>query len=441
MTTPAIRLVPPVAEPEPARALVPVEDATDGDQRLPILVFDTDGAVDERVRLATPTGTQVTRCETPSRLAELLGDHRFGVLVAGPGLADATGFERLRIIREELPALAIVLAADPDQVPIRAVARSGAIDLVEPGQDRETVADLLARADDLARRGRTAAGTVVDPAAARRMRPRVISIASASGGCGKTFLATNLAWQLHHHGGRRVCILDLDLQFGEVSSALRLQPRYTITDLLANGSDVATLADHLPEYCVEHSSGVHVLAAPSDPTQAGLIGPSDVGRLIDAARLHFDDVIVDTPPSLGDNVVVAYHRSDELLVLATLDVPSIRNLQVFLTTLGRLKVPDDGIHLLLNKAEANSGIELRQIAELFPRGFDATLPYAREVQRSLNAGQPVLAVAPEAAISQQLGRTLRRLLPDDTRSAFDEAQRSARPRRFARLRRLTETAS
>jgi pilus assembly protein CpaE len=141
--------------------------------------------------------------------------------------------------------------------------------------------------------------------------------------------------------------------------------------------------------------------------------------VIDAAARHFDDVIIDTPPMLGDAVLTAFHRSDELFVLATLDIPSIRNMRVFLDTLDRLNVPTDSVRLFLNKAEDDAGMEVGQLDELFPRGFDGTLPYSRDVQRSLNAGLPVMAHQPESAISQRLGGAIKRLLDPSQRAAYE----------------------
>ena len=164
-------------------------------------------------------------------------------------------------------------------------------------------------------------------------RPGIVyTIASATGGCGKTFYATNLAWFLHHWLGKRVCIVDLDLQFGEVSTALRLRPKYTIFDALQReDADESDLQAHIEEYTVVHDTGVHVLAAPREPSEADRISPPDVTRILDAVRNRFDYVLVDTPPALAETVLAAFDLSDLLYVMATLDLPSVRNMSVFLS--------------------------------------------------------------------------------------------------------------
>src|SRR5581483_9460624 len=144
----------------------------------------------------------------------------------------------------------------------------------------------------------------------------------------------------------------LDLQFGELTTALRLPPRYTIFDALQRQeTDDADLRAHIEEYLVQHESGFWVLAAPKEPSEADHISSPDVTRIIEACRSRFDYVIVDTPAALTEIVLAAFDLSDVLFTMATLDLPSIRNMGVFLNQLERLKIPSDNIQLLLNKAE------------------------------------------------------------------------------------------
>src|SRR5688500_8910413 len=134
--------------------------------------------------------------------------------------------------------------------------------------------------------GSPAAGPVPAPTGPGQ----VFTTASATGGCGKTFYATNLAYFLAHHTNKRVCIVDLDLQFGEVSTALRLRPKYTVFDALRRdeGDERDHLQTHLEEYLTMHETGVWVLPAPKDPAEADGITPPDVTRVIEADRQRFN---------------------------------------------------------------------------------------------------------------------------------------------------------
>jgi pilus assembly protein CpaE len=187
---------------------------------------------------------------------------------------------------------------------------------------------------------------------------------------------------------------------------------------------------------------VSVLAAPKDPAEADRITPPDVTRIIEALRNRFDYVIVDTPAQLSEVVLAAFDLSELLFLMATLDLPSVRNMGVFMSTLEKLKIPSENIRLILNKAESDVGIDVAQIEKLFPNGFSSVLPYAKEVSRSINLGMPVIVSAPTAEVSRRLKQGLVDLLsPDQRTKVLDEAASSGGSRRFSRLFRRNSSAS
>jgi pilus assembly protein CpaE len=391
-----------------------------------ILVLDRGDTLAEQIRGLSDQfdeAPKITSCTRIGAVGEVLEeDGPFDVLVAGPSLGTRSGLARLRIISEELPEMRMVLAFSrrPD-ASLRDIVRTGAIDLLQlPVEDTDMV-ESLERAASLARQApeptviETLATPEPESLEPRPNRPGIVyTISSATGGCGKTFYATNLAWFLHEWTGKSVCIVDLDLQFGEVSTALRLRPKYTIFDALQReDADESDLQAHIEEYMVVHDTGVHVLAAPRDPSEADRITPPDVTRILEAVRNRFDYVLVDTPPALAETVLAAFDLSDLLYVMATLDLPSVRNMSVFLSTLDRLRIDTDNLRLVLNKAETDVGIDIDQVTKLFPQGFESILPYAKEVSRSINLGMPVMAASPDAEISRLMAGGMKLVLPED----------------------------
>ncbi len=133
--------------------------------------------------------------------------------------------------------------------------------------------------------------------------------------------------------------------------------------------------------------------------------------MIEAARRKFDYVVIDTPPALSEAVLVALEYADRVFALATLDLPSVRNLGLLLETMQQLKVPADRVKLILNKVEPDVGMDVPQVTRYFPQGFEMVIPYARDVNRSLNMGMPVLASAPHSDVSKVLGAALATVLP------------------------------
>jgi pilus assembly protein CpaE len=176
-----------------------------------------------------------------------------------------------------------------------------------------------------------------------------------------------------------------------------------------------------------------VLAAPKDPSDADRIHPSDVQRVIEAARSKFDYVIVDTPAALTEIVLAAFDMSNQLYVMATLDLPSVRHMGVFLNTLEKLKIPADNVKLILNKAERDVGLDVDQVTRLFPQGFTSVLPYAKEVTKSVNVGTPVLAFTPTADVSRRMAAGMSPLLPEANRAKAIEAEGPVKRNLFARM--------
>ncbi len=398
-----------------------------------ILVLDRGDTLAEQIRGLSDQfdeAPKITSCTRIGAVGEVLEeDGPFDVLVAGPSLGTRSGLARLRIISEELPEMRMVLAFSrrPD-ASLRDIVRTGAIDLLQLPVEDADIVESLERAASLARQVpepsviETLATPEPESLEPRPNRPGIVyTISSATGGCGKTFYATNLAWFLHKWTGKSVCIVDLDLQFGEVSTALRLRPKYTIFDALQReDADESDLQAHIEEYMVVHDTGVHVLAAPRDPSEADRITPPDVTRILEAVRNRFDYVLVDTPPALAETVLAAFDLSDLLYVMATLDLPSVRNMSVFLSTLDRLRIDTDNLRLVLNKAETDVGIDIDQVTKLFPQGFESILPYAKEVSRSINLGMPVMAASPDAEISRLMAGGMKLVLPGDLQAQITQ---------------------
>jgi pilus assembly protein CpaE len=399
-----------------------------------ILVLERSADLVEEIREAAESidpAVEIMTCNRVGAVGDVIAQQGpFTVLFAGPSMASRSGLRRLATLHEDSPATSIVLAfSDRPDASLREIVQAGADDILRLPFDHDDLVIALERALDIGGRrleGVTPPaqpGVIPFPASpALPTQAQVFTVSSATGGCGKTFMATNMALFLARHTGKKVVLVDLDLQFGEVSTALRLRPNYTIYDALHRDGeeDEFEFGEHLDEFLVTHEGGFSVLAAPKDPAEADRIGPADVTRILDVLRSHCDYLVVDTPAALTEIVLAAFDVSEHLFSLATVDLPSVRNLGVFLQTLDKLRIPSDNISLILNKAERDVGLDIGQITRLFPQGFKAILPYAREVSRSINMGMPVLASDPTAEVSRKLAACLLEYLPDAERAKANE---------------------
>lgn len=386
----------------------------------------------ERVASTLRPRPEVVWCDSFDAVEALIDETGpFDVVVGGPLVSKAAGFTELRRLRSRMPEMVLVLAVDRWRSgSLRDTVRTGALDILRLPVEDDELLEAVEQAVEMAASVEVVPDEVPVPVDGRGT---VIAVVSATGGCGKTFFATNLAYHLQTRLQRRTCLIDLDLQFGELSTALRMKPKYTISDLVAReeleGDD---LARRLEEYLEVHESGIYLLAGPEDPVDADSIDPNDVTRIIEAARSRFDYVIIDTPSALSEAVLVAVEQADQIFALATLDLPSVRNLGVMLTTLKKLKVPAERMKLLLNKVEPDVGIDVARVEKYFPQGFAMTIPYGRDVNRSLNMGQPVLAYAPRGEVSKALASGLAIAFAPSGESDATPIESSPTKRRFGR---------
>jgi pilus assembly protein CpaE len=393
-----------------------------------ILILERSTSVAEEIRSAAAKAdsqADITVCNRIGAVSEVVASEGpFTTVMAGPSMASRTGLRRLAAFHEEHPWTSLLLFfSDRPDASLREIIQAGADDILRMPFDPDDLVMALERSLEIGRM-RMLSGAAKVSALPTSMEPsggglaKVFTVSSATGGCGKTFLATNMALYLAKHTRKKVVLVDLDLQFGEVSAALRMRPRYTIHDALEEGT--FDLDEHLNELLVQHESGFWVLAAPKDPAEADRIGPVDVTRVLEALRTRCDYIVVDTPAALTEIVLAAFDVSERLYVLATVDLPSVRNLGVFLQMLDKLKISSDNISLILNKAERDVGLDVNQIVRLFPQGFRAILPYAKEVSRSINVGMPVIASDPSSEVSHKLNDCLVELLPEGDRARIGE---------------------
>ncbi len=398
-----------------------------------LLVVSRSPALSRAIQASLGTGYQiVSSTNAIDVFDEVREQGPFDVLVAGPVFDSHAGMARLAALRTIAAVPAVVLALGPrPKASLVDIVRTGAVELIEYPTSKRQLAATLQRAFDIADVSAAeeapplavvAQGVVVE----RPQFAEVFTVASSSGGCGKTFYATNLACYLAAQTGQRVCLVDLDLQFGEVSTALHLRPRFTISDLLSREPvDDDDLDEHVEQYLEQHELGFSVLAAPFSPADADMIAPKDVYKVMGALRRHFDYIVVDTPAQLSEIVLAAFDHSTRVLCMVTLDLPSIRNMRVFLTTLEKLRINSQTIGVVLNKVEDDIGIDITDVQEVLDNKIISVLPYSREVMKSINKGRPALISAANSEIGKRLAGGMHQFLSGEVVPVLDTGATTA----------------
>jgi pilus assembly protein CpaE len=224
------------------------------------------------------------------------------------------------------------------------------------------------------------------PTTTRAKTGRVITVFSPKGGTGKTVTATNLAAAFAKHVHKRTLLIDLDLQFGDAAIAMGLEPEKTIFDLVVAPGELDF--EKLTGYTTKHPCGLDILPAPMRPEDAELVTESKITRLLEVARECYDIIVIDTSPFFHGPMLATLDRTDELLVLCGLDVPTLKNVRLALQTLELLSFPQNHIRFVLNRANTKVGLTKREIEAALKMEISHELPSDRVVPICVNRGNP-----------------------------------------------------
>lgn len=320
-------------------------------------------------------------------------------VVLGPAVDLTAALAMASSLRVSRPGVAVILVRRRVDTSVLTEALRAGIFEVVGERDLAGLTAAVRRARDLARQLRESAG-VAGASGDSGSHGRLVTVFSAKGGCGKTTLATNLAAALADRGRREVCLIDLDLAFGDVAIVLQLFPTHTIADALP-------LADHLDASALSglltpHSPGLTTLVAPIEPGTAESIPATLVAKLLELLKQQFDFVVVDTPPAFDDHVLAAFDQSDSVALLATLDIPALKNLKLTLETLDLLNYPRERWKLVLNRADSKVGLALSDVEKTLKAPISAQVPSSREVPASINRGVPLVLDDPKHAVSMAI---------------------------------------
>jgi len=339
----------------------------------------------------------------PVRAAQQLTADHSEIVVVGPEVPLESALELLRVLDTNHPEVTVMLVAEPTARVLEQALRAGVRDVVSPGSDDDELHDALERVAKAAGRRKAA----LSNNATNDRSSRVICVVSAKGGAGKTTVASNLAVGLAKLSPHEVVIVDLDTQFGDVATALRLAPEQSILGAARAGARLDITS--LKAFLTPHDSGAYVLAAPDSPADADDIAVDHVVRILALLSDVFPYVVVDTPSGLDEHTLAALDVATDVVLLTSTDVPSVRAARKELAALQALGLGDRRWHVVLNRADARVGLGADDIELTVGAHIDVAIPSARAFPMSMNQGTPVLTNDERSAAGRALASLVARL--------------------------------
>ncbi len=377
-------------------------DAATEPQRAPgpVNLVVIDPSDDARNRLLSQLGTDVSSFATIEELVPYLNGEVV-VLVLGPSFAVEGSLAELeRTLQTHREIGAILVAEELTTSLLQQALRAGVKDVLASPVDANQLFEAIERVTP---------AMVASPGGAST-EPlfeddgelgQVITVFSTKGGSGKSVIATNLGVILAERSDKPVCLIDADLQFGDIAVMLKLSPQHTIVDAVSSLDrlDVSLMQSLLVTH---EASGLLILPAPLEPAFADQIGVNGMIQIIEVLRRFCSHVVIDTPAYFNDVVLGMIEISDEVLLVAGMDIPNIKNVKIGLQTLRLLNTPMEKLRLVLNRANSKVMLDVNEVERTLQFSAEVLIPSDIVVPQAVNRGVPVVQSAPRSGVSKAL---------------------------------------
>ncbi|MGE5373235.1 MAG: response regulator [Solirubrobacterales bacterium] len=230
--------------------------------------------------------------------------------------------------------------------------------------------------------------------------PQAILVFGTKGGSGKTSIAVNLAIQLYQITNRKVVLIDLDLQFGDVAIFTNLNPKRSIAELVQEASKMDI--NLMENYLMPHPSGIKVLPGPLKPEDSELVTGEHIMDILSLLRQHYDYIVIDTPPVFQDATLSAMDMASRILLVVSMDIPTIKNTRLTLHLLETLNQKAK-CRLVLNRASDKFGVNVSEVEQTLDFPISFQVPSDGKVAvPAANSGNPFVVSEPNSALSQAI---------------------------------------
>lgn len=292
--------------------------------------------------------------------------------------------------------LAIILIAEENKIDIRKAMRSGIFDVLTFPLIEYQVVETIKEAEKHLSYQKQSITKLAEQAPAVK-NARVVTVCSTKGGVGKTTFTVNLAAALAKQF-KKIAVIDLDLQFGDISMFFDCNPKKTIYEWVKEGKN--DLQETVKAFMYSYNEYIDIMPAPVRPEFSEAILEEHIGQLITSLKPCYDLVLIDTAPFMEDKILTALEKSDDIFLLTFLDLPTLKNSKIFIETLTSLTLSQK-VKIILNRDSKKKGLNSSTAEQILGMPIFSKIPDVEKVVAvSVNEGNPYVYSSPRAKISK-----------------------------------------
>lgn len=327
------------------------------------------------------------------------------LVIIGPDVSMDTATKVAEKYRGTRPTVGVLLLRRRIDMQVLTQALRSGIREVVPADD---AAALL----EAATRSRGISSQLGDSGHRRQRQGKIVLVFAAKGGCGKTTISTNLAVSLAELVKVPVALVDFDLEFGDVAVAMQIEPVKTISDAVPMA---ATLdRQGLSSVMIKRSENLDVLLAPRLPADSDQITADLAERVLSTLAEMYSYVVVDSPPAFTDVILKSFDLADEYILITTLDMPAVKNLQVALDALDTLGYDHEKLHVVVNRSTAEAGLTVRDVESMIKVPIRGMVPSTIDVSASINRGKVLVEEKPKGKFALAIRSIAEQVVAEET---------------------------
>ena len=320
------------------------------------------------------------------------------VIVIAVEEPEIRALQTIEALSDMLPSTAIIgysTIRDPEAM--RKAMLAGVSDfLAAPVKDEDLVNSIYTVLAQQERKRQRIAGEADEPVAAGS----VITVFGAKGGIGKTTIATNVATSLVQKTNQSAVLIDLDTRFGDVGILMDIPVERSIADLAVEEDSITS--EMVQDCLYEHNSGVHILPAPVRPTDWRNVHAGHIEKIVSTLTQSYDYVVLDTPGTFNDIVARALELASALVLVATVDMASLKDTLLAIDMLRSWNFPQEKIKLVINATNEATNVKPNEVKRMLGREVFWTIPYDLNISTATQLGMPVVLAKPQSKASESI---------------------------------------